>query len=494
MSESGADGSTEQRGSFPDGLARARPAAVGIDARVLEQFLARLAAEGIDWHSFLLHRRGHLACELYRWPYGAHRPRLMHSVAKSFTACAVGLALAERRFALTDKVVDFFPRYLPDSPGDNLAAMTVEDLLTMQTGHAQETSGTRWRGLQSSWIREFFDIPVIHRPGTVYQYTSAASYMLSAIVTEVTGRTLHEYLRPRLFEPLGIHGETWDLGPDGINPGGNGLTCKSVDVLKLGILHAQRGLWNGRRLLTEEWVADATRAHSARGYGYHWMSGPDHTFCAMGVFGQLLVVFPDQGASIVLTAAVNSAQACTRCLLPLIHEYFPKAFADGSDDTRAAEDRLLERARRASLSPSLISCARPAPGYSGTHEYRIENNALGVISLRLSLSDDRCALHLTDADGEHVIETGIGQWIEGDTDMPGRELHHGYDMRPARVVAGARWLDADTLEMSWILVESAFRDTAVLRFSGSDLTFSRRVNVNTGPLCQPPLRGQRLSA
>lgn len=492
MSESGADG-TRERSSGGDGLARARPAAVGIDARVLEEFLGRLAADGIDWHSFLLHRRGHIACELYRWPYAADRPRLMHSVAKSFTACAVGLALAERRFELTDKVVDFFPEYLPDSPGENLTAMTVEDLLTMQTGHAQETSGTRWRGLQSSWIREFFKIPVTHRPGTVYQYTSAASYMLSAIVTEVTGLTLHEYLRPRLFEPLGIHGETWDMGPDGINPGGNGLKCKSVDVLKLGILHAQRGVWNGRRLLTAEWVADATRAHSARGYGYHWMSGPDRTFCAMGVFGQLLVVFPDQEASIVLTAAVNSAQACTRCLLPLIHEYFPKAFTNEVRDTRAAEDRLVELAGRGSLPLPLVSCERPAPGRSGIHEYRIEGNALGVTSLRLSLSDDRCALHLTDADGEHVIETGIGQWIEGDTDVPGRELHHGYDMRPARVVAGARWLDADTLEMTWIFAESAFRDTAVLRFSGSELTFSRSVNVNTGPLHQPPLRGRRLS-
>jgi CubicO group peptidase (beta-lactamase class C family) len=493
MSESGADGKTK-RSSFADGLARARPAVVGIDARVLVEFLARLAADGIDWHSFLLHRRGHIACELYRWPYGAERPRLMHSVAKSFTACAIGLALAEHRFALTDKVVDFFPGYLPDSPGENLAAMTVEDLLTMRTGHAHETSGTRWRGLQSSWIREFFKIPVTHRPGTVYQYTSAASYMLSAIITEVTGLTLHEYLRPRLFEPLGIQGETWDLGPDGINPGGNGLKCKSVDVLKLGVLHAQRGLWNGRRLLTEEWVADATRAHSARGYGYHWASGAGHTFCAMGVFGQLLVVFPDQEASIVLTAAVNSAQACTRCLLPLMHEYFPKAFTDELHDTRAAEDRLGELARRAALPVSLTSSARPAPGRNGVHEYRIEENPLGVASLRLSLGADRCALHLTDADGEHVIETGIGQWLEGDTDMPGRELHHGYDMRPARVVAGARWLDADTLEMSWIFVESAFRDTAVLRFSGSDITFSRSVNVNTGPLRQPALRGRRRSA
>lgn len=275
-----------------DGLPRARPAEAGIDARLLEAFLDKVEADGIDLHSLVLHRKGHVGAELYWWPYGPERPRVMHSVAKSFTAAAIGMALEEGKFALNHKVVDFFPDHLSVAPGGYLADMTVEDLLTMRTGHAEETSGSRWRGLRSSWIAEFFKIPVVHRPGTVYKYTSAASYMLSAILSRTSGETLHDYLRPRLFEPLGISGETWDMGPDGINPGGNGLTCKTIDMLKLGVLHAQKGLWQGRRILPETWVARATRPHSPGGYGYHWMTGPEHSFCAMGVFGQLLVVFP----------------------------------------------------------------------------------------------------------------------------------------------------------------------------------------------------------
>jgi len=137
---------------------------------------------------------------------------------------------------------------------EKLAAMTVEDLLTMRTGHAGETSGAIWRGINASWIEEFFKIPVVHPPGAVYVYTSAASYMLSAIITRTTGETLHDYLKSRLLQPLGITGEHWDIGPDGINPGGNGLTCKTADILKFGVLHAQKGLWNGQRLLPESWV------------------------------------------------------------------------------------------------------------------------------------------------------------------------------------------------------------------------------------------------
>ena len=86
-------------------------------------------------------------------------------------------------------------------------------------------------------MREFFKIPLAYAPGERFVYTSAASYMLSAILTRLTGQTMHDYLKPRLFEPLGIAGEAWDVGPDGVNPGGNGLVETTAALLKLGILH-----------------------------------------------------------------------------------------------------------------------------------------------------------------------------------------------------------------------------------------------------------------
>jgi CubicO group peptidase (beta-lactamase class C family) len=483
------DMSDGERGAT-DGLPRARAAEAGVDARLLDRFLDALEADGIDLHGIVLHRRGHVAVELYRWPYGPDRPRVMHSVAKSFTACAIGMALEEGRFALSDKVVDFFPEYLAGKPDGHLAAMTVEDLLTMRTGHAEETSGSRWRGLRSSWIAEFFKIPVVHRPGTVYRYTSAASYMLSAILTKTTGETLHDYLRPRLFRPLGISGETWDSGPDGVNPGGNGLTCRVIDMLKLGVLHAQKGLWQGRQILSESWVECATRPHSPGGYAYHWMTGPHRSFCAMGVFGQLLVVFPDQGATLALISAVNGTNACTRTLLPLVYRHFPGIFSDGTDEQGASESRLEARSRvMASITP-VVSRAIPDAGRRrGLFEYRMDTNPLGISALRLTLADERCGLRLHDGDGEHAIEMGIGSWVESEADVPAAELHHGYAMRPARVVASARWTDPDTLEMTWIFVESAFRDTVTCRFEGDEIRYSREVNVNSGPLSQPPVTG-----
>ena len=476
-----------------DGLARARAGEVGIDAGRIEAFLDEAAAAGLNLHSLMLHRRGHVAFETHWWPYGDGRPRIMHSVAKSFTACAIGMALEEGRFALGDPVVQFFPAERPAVVGDNLAAMTIADLLTMRTGHAEETSGSRWRSMRSSWIEAFFKIPVVYRPGTVYTYTSAASYMLSAILTRTTGQTLHDYLRPRLFEPLGIVGERWDIGPDGINPGGNGLKCRTVDILKLGVLHAQRGVWNGRRILTEGWVAEATRAHSDSGYGYHWMAGRDRTYAAMGVFGQLVVVFADHDATLAITSGVNGENACSETILPLVHRHFQGAFHDAVLPPSAAETRLRQRSDAAASIERLVSLTAPASELAPGLTYDIADNPQGITRLRLTLEAGSCSLQLTDADGEHTLEMGVDGWIESDTDMPGRELHHGYELRPARVVAGARWLDPCTLEMHWIFAETAFRDTVLCRFEADRVSVTRSVNVNSGPLGYPVLSGRRVT-
>ena len=277
-------------------LPRCRPHEAGLDETRLAAMIAECRAEGQDLHSLLLFHDGKLALEGYWWPHDAARRQVMHSVAKSFTSAAIGLALAEGRFALTDKVVSFFPQFLPAGVDEKLAAMTVQDLLTMRAGHGEEISGSVWRRIQTSWIAEFFKLPVVHQPGTTYVYSSAASYMLSAILTHTTGQTLHDYLKPRLFEPLGIFGESWDIGADGINPGGNGLTCKPIDLLKFGILYAQGGMWQGRRILPGRLGGAKRGTHTSGdpgfGYGYQWHTGPHGEFYATGLFGQMIAVFP----------------------------------------------------------------------------------------------------------------------------------------------------------------------------------------------------------
>jgi CubicO group peptidase (beta-lactamase class C family) len=468
-----------------DGFGRTAPSAVGVDADQVAAFLNEVEAAGLDIHSFMLHRHGQVCAEAWRWPYRADRPRILHSTAKSFTACAIGLAVEEKRLALSDKVISFFPEHAPEIVSDHLAAMTVEDLLTMRTGQASETSGAVWRGIHTSWIAEFFKIPLPHAPGAKYVYTSAASYMLSAIISRVTGMTLHDYLKPRLFAPLGITGEAWDIGPDGVNPGGNGLTARTADLLKLGVLHAQGGAWGDTQVLPASWVRAATREHGGDGsqYGYHWATRPAGAYSAIGVFVQFVTVFPEYGVTLAMTAAMENSGR----IFPHVMAHLVPAFA--GPGSAQADARLKEKLAAWPLPPQPVSYRSSLPKKITGRVYAIAPNAAGVTQVRLDFDGDACVFRLTDAAGEHSLRAGLGHGIESPNDMPGRDLHHGYTLAGSPVVAQAAWVDEQTLKMHWIFAETAFRDTVTCIFEGDRITVRRGVNVNSGALNHPDLLG-----
>jgi len=475
---------TSLQSGFTDGLPRISPGPAGVDAGAVRAFVQDVAAAGLDLHSFMLSRAGRVVAEAWWWPCRAERPHLMHSLTKSFTACGIGLAVAEGRLACGDRVISFFPEFRPPAVDPWLAAMTVEDLLTMRVGHAEETSGASWRGIATSWVAEFFKIPLAHPPGTAFVYTSAASYMLSAILTKLTGETLHDYLRPRLFEPLGIVGEQWDIGPDGINPGGNGLTCKTADILKLGILHSQGGCWNGRQILPADWVAAATRPH-ANDYGYHWVTSPRGDYRAVGLFAQLAMVFPAQDAVLAVTAGIDGSAR----LLPIIYRHFPAAFKAAPLDNPAADAALVEKLAEAARPKLPAGTSSPLPATISGWTYRVAPNPQDVTALQFDFNDDRCTFRLTDAEGDHAIVMGFTAAVESRVSLPGHDLHHGYRLKDALVAASVRWRDSRTLEMTWIFAETAFRDTITCRFDAGRVTLDRAVNVNSGALSQPTLTG-----
>jgi len=484
-------GAGTSRAAAPDGLPRAPPAAVAVDAAGVLAFLEDVAAAGMEMHSFMLHRHGAVAAEGWWWPYRSDRPHMMHSLTKSVTACGVGLAIAEGRFGLDDTVVSFFPDQLPATIDANLAAMRVRDLLSMQTGQTTSVSGSVWRQLQTSWITEFFKIPVVDRPGTTFVYTSAASYMLSAIVSKTTGQRLRDYLEPRVFAPLGIRKLSWDVGPDGVNPGGNGLSWTTADALKLGILHAQGGRWHGREILPAAWVQAVGTPHTpGREYGYQWWIGPEGAYFADGLFTQLSVVFPAHEATLAVTAAIADDEA----LLKLIWAHFPAAFgaartATASSAAGAGAD-LQRRCAALRLLPPISPSHSPLAARLSGREYRIAANEDGVEALGFDFARSRCRFWLRDGRGRHTVTVGTRSWVEGETTMTGNKLHHEYQPDHMRVVAGGEWHDAQTFAMTWQFVESAFCDHLVCRFDGDTMTLDRRVNVNSEATSRPTLHGR----
>ena len=226
-------------------------------AKAMEGFFQSAADDSMDIHSVMIVKDGNVIYSHWQSEGVDSVPHVLHSVSKTFTATAVGLAIADGKMALTDKVIDYFPDKLPAEVSDNLKAMTVRDLLTMSCGHDVEPS---WRGdPDQDWVTIFLAQPVVHKPGSFYLYNSLGTYMLSAIVQQVTGEKVVDYLTPRLFEPLHIDKPKWEESPQGINCGGWGLYLKTEDLAKMGQLLLQKGEWNGKQLIPAEWVAEMSK-------------------------------------------------------------------------------------------------------------------------------------------------------------------------------------------------------------------------------------------
>lgn len=500
-----------------DGLMRATPREHGTDPEVIAALLDEIARAGIEMHSLLIWQNGALITEAYWSPYRADRLHMMHSATKSFTSMAVGLAVAEGKLSLDDRVIDYFPDFRA-SAADGIEAMRLRHLLTMTSGHGRGISGGAWRKLHSSWAEDFLSQPLDYEPGDVFVYDSACSYMLSAIVQRVVGRTVHEYLKRQVFEPLHMSPEIrWDLSPEGINSGGNGLSCLTSDLLKLGVLHLQEGHWNGCPILDSGWVREATAKQvrdvtlgvltgehylgpgesfgdvlpeRREGYGFQWWCGRNGSYYATGLFGQCCIVFPDKNAVIAFTAGMHDDD---RRLQTAIQDMLRPALGQMSSDGLTLRLNALE--------------LRPAPQTSWPQSpagwedrYRVQPNDQGVISITLARDGDEIVFTQKDHRGTHQIRAGLGLRVESVTTMTGARLHHSYEADDGfRVAAWAAWdgMDAEgwiRLTFDWAFVETAFRDTVECYLRDDELRLYRRVNVNSADLSLPALYGCRDAA
>ena len=213
-------------------LLRSSPEEQGISSGAILEFLKAADQQVDTMNSFMLVRHGHVVAEGWWAPYEAQSRHELYSLSKSFTATAVGLAIAEGKMSLDDLVLSYFPEDAPADPGANLKSMRVRDLLSMSTGHHEEEVQKFSFGSPERLTKQFLAMPVAHKPGTHFVYNTAATYMLSAIVQKVTGLTVLDYLRPRLFEPLGIDNPVWETSAQGISLGGYGLSIRTEDIAR----------------------------------------------------------------------------------------------------------------------------------------------------------------------------------------------------------------------------------------------------------------------
>ena len=253
------------------------------------------------------------------WAHFEAKPRFeSFSTSKSFVAVGAGIAIDEGLISLDERISDSFPWEARLASNPHAHEITVRDMLTMTSG-LSKTMFWRdgWeRKHEKDWIRFFYEKGQFdNKPGTVFKYNNANSYMLGCLIEKKAGQNLREYLRWRLFEPLEFHNPEWTSCPMGHTVAANGLSINVDEMGRFGQMLANGGVYNGKRIVSESFVRDMMTAHAETeeiipgdpatraGYGYQmWVDRANKAAFLWGIFGQYCVVLPEKDTVITVMA------------------------------------------------------------------------------------------------------------------------------------------------------------------------------------------------
>lgn len=471
-------------------LPHSAPEAQGVSSAALSDFVGAL--DQIDgMHSLMIMRHGHVIAEGWWAPYDAAHNHILYSLSKSFTSTAVGFAVAERKLSIDDEVLKFFPDDTPTNASANLKAMRVRDLLIMSTGHQDEPSAAADLICPKSFLAQ----PVPHLPGTHFKYNTAGTFMQSAIVQKVTGQTVLDFLRPRLFEPLGIEHPVWDANFQGISLGGYGLRVRTEDIAKFGQLYLQKGHWNGKQLLPAEWVAMATAKQTSngsnpqsdwnQGYGFQFWRCRHNAYRGDGAFGQYCVVMPDQDAVVAITSGVKDMQAVLNVIWDKL---LPAMQSHGLRSNNGAAQQLKDKLAHLEVRTPQGSATSLLASKILNRKFTFPTNDQKIETVSLSTSDSGKTLTLTSRiDGKEVtIPCGYHEWKKSRAPLIAGKLAYFPDEPTAGSFA---WSHDDTCVIKLCAYETSYHNTLTLKFDNDHMTLDSELNVAFGPTKRPQLPG-----
>lgn len=324
---------------------RVTPESQGVPSDTVAAFLRDLQSERtLNMHSVLLLRHGKVIAEATFGDQDSGVWKMTFSACKSITALAIGMLIDEGKLTEQTRVAELFPDKTTPISRLKYKDLTVEHLLMMKSGAVFNEAAAM---TETDWVRAFFANAPDTRVGQKFRYNSLNTYMLSAVVKRVSGQGLGDYLRERLFEPLGITDWFWETCPEGIEKGGWGLYLGNEDLAKIGQMVLQGGVWNGKRLLSKEWLQSATEfqattptSYGAFNYGYQiWTGRKQPRFLFNGMLGQNVLAFTDTDILLVTNAGNDELFQQSR-FFELAEQYFGGTFAEVLPEDGDAQDRL----------------------------------------------------------------------------------------------------------------------------------------------------------
>ncbi len=290
-------------------LQKCTPEKAGVNSADISNYLKKLNnRKGANVHSVLIVKDQKKICDASFAPYSTDDFHITHSLCKTITSFAIGMLIDDGLLSYDDKICDIFPENCNFLTSRRMRNVSVQHLLSMTSGaNFKEVSCV----VEKDWVSSFISYDVSSEPGAKFEYNSMNSYMLSAIVTKLTGEKLQNYLAPRLFEPLGFGSIHWESCPMGNDKGGWGMYILPEDAAKIGLLILQKGkfMQNGDpvQILSEDYLNKAVKPYGSfaqnQDYGFQiWVMDKGQFYVMNGLFGQNVFIYPKLSMVIVINA------------------------------------------------------------------------------------------------------------------------------------------------------------------------------------------------
>ncbi len=465
---------------------KSSPEAAGIRSSNVEAFLRFLVGNGLAMHSCLLLKGNKLFAEYYWKPFDQNFRHRMYSQTKSYVAIAIGLLEEEGKLCLDDPIVSYFPDKIDGELHPYMQKQTIRQMLTMTTC----VFAPYWFKTEDpDRVHEYLNCKNVNRPaGSAWFYDSWGSQVLSALAERLSGMSLFDYLNEKIFRHLdAFHGAHILKTPNGDSWGDSGLVCTPRDMLAFGRFVMNYGTWNGKRLMNEQYLRDATSALvsnadsgfdtcSEHGYGYqiwrHQMNG----FGFFGMGDQYTLCIPEKDLIFVCNADHQGNKPSGRQLIfAALQEFIVSKLAEPLPEDPLAYEKL----EKYGASLELVACKGSRHSelvpLLQKKVFHCRENQIGMKWFSLQFDTDSVIWHYENEQGVKQLKFGLchnsfekfPQFGYSD-DVGGCRTTNGFLYNCA---ASAAWKDAQRLALRVQVIDRYFGNLYVtFNFCGDECT------------------------
>lgn len=451
----------------------AQPETLGISSKNIEQYIKELEKAGLATHDVIIMRHGKILFEKYWEPFNEAFLHRMYSVSKSFVAIAIGFLIQYGKISLNDKIVDILPQNLTKGTNEKMRLQTVRNMLMMSTGFPLENGN--WFGRKpENRVRDYFEhsTGIGKTPGAIFEYDSTGSFVLGAAVEYISGKSLTEYLREKLFDKIGVSKGAYFLKcPGGNSWGDSGLLCTPRDLLKVAQFTMNLGEWNGEQLLDRAYMKEAisclistdtngTVHPGCYGYGYLIWRQQQNSFFFNGMGCQFAVCIPDKDMIFIY----NGDNQGNPLAKSVIIDNFYKIIVDnaGNNEIKAdteAEQSLTKYCDTLKLHTCKGTIKTAFTDIINGKSYEMSDNPMGISEIKLTFGSNGGCFEYINNQGKKKLPFGMGQNIispfpqEGYSDEVGNTYAKGNYYRCA---ASAAWIEERKMILDVQIIDKYF--------------------------------------